>query len=245
LTLTEALLEVAHGDERAILFTVVEGAGIGQKLLVRLDRDQTIGDAAPELAELAPDIRRSGIVDWQGSKVFAEVFGPPPRLIVIGAVDTGEALCAAARALGWHTVCVDARARFATPERVPSAEEILVEWPDEALVRLAPDRETAVVVLTHDEKFDIPALASALRTEAFYVGALGSRLAQARRREKLAEAGLTSAEIERLYGPAGLDIGAETPAETAVSILAEMLALRAGREGGALRESARRIHAER
>jgi xanthine dehydrogenase accessory factor len=245
LTLTEALLEVAHGDERAVLFTVVEGDGVGRKLLVRLDRGETLGDGPAGLAGLAGTVRSSGIVDFEGSKVFADVFGPPPRLIVIGAVDTGEALCAGARALGWHTICVDARARFATRERVPSAEEIVVEWPDEALVRLAPDRDTAVVVLTHDEKFDIPALASALRTEAFYVGALGSRVAQGRRREKLAEAGLTADEIARLYGPAGLDIGADSPAETAVSILAEMLALRAGRTGGALRDSAERIHVER
>jgi xanthine dehydrogenase accessory factor len=102
-----------------------------------------------------------------------------------------------------------------------------------------------VVVLTHDEKFDIPALVSALRTDAFYVGALGSRVAQARRREKLMEAGLTPAEIERLRGPAGLDVGAESPAETAISILAEALALRAGRSGGTLRESTERIHVER
>src|SRR5205823_2969046 len=123
LNLTEALLEVAHGDERAVLFTVVEGEGVGRKLLVRLERAETFGDGPPGLAGLAPELRRSGIVEHEGSRVFAEVFGPPPRLIVVGAVDTGEALCAGARALGWHTVCVDARARFATHERVPSAEE--------------------------------------------------------------------------------------------------------------------------
>ena len=245
MTLTEALLEVAHGDERAVLFTVIEGEGVGRKLLVRLDRAETLGDGPGELVELAVGIRRSGIVELAGSRVFAEVYGPPSGLIVIGAVDTGEALCAAASALGWHTVCVDARARFATRDRVPSAEEIVVEWPDEALARLEPDRDTAVVVLTHDDKFDIPAIVSALRTDAFYVGALGSRVAQARRREKLVEAGLTPVELERLRGPAGLDVGAESPAETAISILAEALALRAGRTGGTLRESTERIHVER
>ena len=244
MTLTEALLEVAHGDERAVLFTVVEGDGVGRKLLVRLERGETIGDAPSSFAARATEIRRSGLIEIEGSKVFAEVYGPPPRLVVVGAVDTGEALCAAARALGWHTICVDARARFATHERVPSAEEILVQWPEEALARIRPDRDTAVVVLTHDDKFDIPALAFALRTDAFYVGALGSRVAQVRRREKLLEAGLADHEIERLRGPAGLDVGAESPAETAVSILAEALALRAGRGGGPLRESAERIHAE-
>ena len=108
MNLTEALLEVAHGDERAVLFTVVEGEGVGRKLLVRLERAETFGDGPPGLAGLAPELRRSGIVEHEGSRVFAEVFGPPPRLIVVGAVDTGEALCAGARALGWHTVCVDA-----------------------------------------------------------------------------------------------------------------------------------------
>jgi xanthine dehydrogenase accessory factor len=177
--------------------------------------------------------------------VFADVYGPPPRLVVVGAVDTGEALCAGARALGWHTVCVDARPQFATPERIPSADEIVVAWPDEALAELRLDRDTAVAVLTHDEKFDIPALLAALRSEAFYVAALGSRVAQRSRRERLLEAGLTEDELARLHGPAGLDIGAESPAETAVSILAEALSIRAGRGGGPLRDSSARIHVER
>ena len=244
MTLVDELLAVARSDERAVLFTIVEGDGVGRRLLVRPDRE-AIGDAPESLAELADGIRRSGLLEVGSAKVFAEFFGPPPRLVVIGAVDTGEALCAAARALGWHTVCVDARAHFATRERVPSAVEIVVEWPDEALERLAPNRDTAVVVLTHDEKFDIPALATALRTDAFYVGALGSRVAQAQRREKLVAAGLSPHELARLHGPAGLDIGAASPAETAISIMAEMLALRAGRAGGSLRESAERIHADR
>jgi len=245
LTLTDRLLELAHGDERAVLFTVLDGDLAGVKLLVLLDRDEVVGDGPPSLAALAPDIRRNGQIEHEGRHVFAEVFGPPPRLVVVGAVDTGEALCAAAKALGWHTVCVDARPLYATPERVPSADEIVVEWPEEAFAQIVLDRDTAVVVLTHDDKFDIPALAAALRSEAFYVGALGSRRAQQKRRERLVEAGLGAAELERLHGPAGLDIGAESPAETAVSILGEALALRAGRHGGPLRAAAGRIHVER
>ena len=245
MTLAEALLEVAQGDERAVLFTVVEGPDLGRKLLVRLERGVTIGDASPALAALAAEVRRSGLIEVEGSRVFADVYGPPPRLVVVGAVDTGEALCAAARALGWHTICIDARGRFATRERVPSAEEIIIEWPDVALARIGVDRDTAVVVLTHDEKFDIPALAAALQTDAFYVGALGSRVAQARRREKLLEAGVTAEQLDRLRGPAGLDVGAESPAETAISIMAEVLALRAGRRGSPLCESDGRIHVER
>ena len=245
MSLTDALLEVAHGDERAVLFTVLDGEARGAKLLVRLDRDERLGEDPSGLARLAPEIRRSGIVVHAGVRVFADVFGPPPRLVVVGAVDTGEALCAAARALGWHTVCVDARAQFATPERVPSAEQILVAWPEEAFAELRLDRDTAVAVLTHDEKFDVPALAAALGSDAFYVAALGSRVAQEARRERLLERGVTEEQLARLHGPAGLDIGAESPAETAVSILAEALAVRAGRGGGPLAASAERIHAER
>jgi len=245
MNLVEALLEVAHGDERAVLFTVLDGPAQGRKLLVRLDRSEAIGDGPSALAPLAGELRRSCIVELEGARVFADVYGPPPRLVVVGAVDTGEALCAGARALGWHTVCVDARARFATAERMPSAEQIVVEWPDEALARLVLDRDTAVVVLTHDDRFDVPALTTALRSDAFYVGALGSRIAQARRRERLLEAGLTAADLARLRGPAGLDVGAESPGETAVSILAEMLAVRANRGGGPLGASTEPIHVER
>jgi xanthine dehydrogenase accessory factor len=246
LTLTERLLSLAHSDERAVLFTIVEGdPELGRKLLVLLERGEVVGDDPLGLADLAAGIRRTGLIEHDGRTVFAEVFGPPPRLVVVGAVDTGEALCAAAKALGWRTICVDARARFATADRVPSADEIVVEWPEPAFERIGPDHDTAVVVLTHDDKFDIPALASALRTDAFYVGALGSRRAQANRRERLLEAGVTAEQLDRLRGPAGLDVGAESPAETAVSILAEALALRAGRLGGPLREAAGRIHVER
>ena len=246
MTLTDELLALARGDERAVLFTVVEGdRELGSKLLVLLERGEVIGNDPLGLAPLAEEQRRSGLLEHEGLKVFAEVFGPPPRLIVVGAVDTSEALCAAAKRVGWRTICVDARAQYATPERVPSADELIVEWPDAAFKQIRPDRDTAVVVLTHDDKFDIPALAVALRSEAFYVGALGSRRAQAMRRERLIEVGITEAQLDRLRGPAGLDIGAETPAETAVSILGEALALRAGRLGGPLREAAGRIHVER
>ena len=245
MTLTALLLELAHGEERAVLFTVIEGEHRGSHVLVLLDLGEVVGDDPLGLEALAPDVQRNGQLEHEDARVFAEVFGPPPRLVVVGAVDTGEALCAAAKALGWHTICVDARAKYATPERMPSADELLFDWPGEALARIRPDRDTAVVVLTHDEKFDIPALVAALRTEAFYVGALGSRRAQEKRCARLVEEGLTDAELARLRGPAGLDIGAESPAETAVSILAEALALRAGRLGGPLREAPGRIHVER
>jgi xanthine dehydrogenase accessory factor len=233
-----ARLERLVEDEgRAVLFTVIEGGGVGEKRLV------TEGEADELVAELLRG-GHSKVLELEGRKVFAEVFEPPPRLLAIGAVDTAEALCGAAKALGWHTIVADPRAKFATPERIPSADELHALWPDDALEQVEPDYATAVVVLTHDDRFDVPALKGALETEAFYIGALGSRRNQERRRERLLDAGVAEDALERISGPCGLDIGAHTPAETALSILAEILAARAGREGGRLRTAAGRIHAE-
>jgi len=233
-------------DARAVLFTVLEGDDAGRKLLV-VEGGETVGDGPAELAAHADAILRGGrnrLLELDGTRVFAEWYGPPPRLLVYGAVDTAEALCAAAKLLGWTTIVADARAKFATRERIPSADELIVAWPDETLAQVQPDHQTAVVVLTHDDKFDEPALLGALATEAFYLGALGSRRNQERRRERLLAAGVEEQELERISGPCGLDVGADTQHETALSILAEILAVRAGRGGGRLRESPRRIHAE-
>jgi len=245
LSVADRLLELAHTDERAVVYTVVEGPGRGSKLLVLLDRDEVVGEGPAELVALAPEIRRNHVFELGEAKIFAEVYGPPPRLVVVGAVDTAEALCALARGIGWHTVCVDARAAFATPERIPSAGELVVAWPEDAFERVPLDRDTAVVTLAHDDRFDIPTLVAAVRGDCFYVGAIGSRRTQERRRERLMAEGLTEAELERIHGPAGLDIGAESPAETALAILAEALAVRVARTGLPLRGTAERIHVER
>src|SRR4051794_5667026 len=238
--------ESERESERAVLFTIIEGERIGAKLLVR--QDGTIdGDGPQELAALATDALRRGrshTIRRDEMTVFADVFGPPPCLFVYGAVDTAEALCRAAKLLGWTTVVADARARFARKERVPSADTLLVEWPEDALAHQPPDTATAIFVLTHDDKFDLPMLTAAVATDAFYIGALGSRRNQERRRELLRDAGLTDDELDRISGPAGLDIGADTPAETALSMLGEALAVRAGRKGGSLKQSPHRIHAE-
>ena len=241
--LVDRLRQVMEGEGHAVLFTVVEGKGVGDRWLV-VKGEET--NAPPELAGAVDDLLRSGrsaVLEHEGRRVFAEVVEPPPRLVVIGAVDTAEALCAAAKQLGWRTVVVDARAKFATADRIPSAGELIVGWPDEALDRVGVDHGTAVVVLTHEDRFDVPALQHALATEAFYIGALGSRRNQERRRERLLEAGVEEHELERISGPSGLDIGAVSPAETAVSILAEILARRAGRAGGPLQTASGRIHA--
>ena len=227
------LADVAREERRAVVFTDLDD---GTQRLV-LDGDDPVAD----------DLIRGGhskVVELQGRRVFADVFGPPPRLLVYGAVDTADALCAAARGLGWHTIVADARGRFATRERLPNAHEVIVAWPEETLAQVQPDHATAVVVLTHDDKFDIPMLVGTLTTDAYYIGALGSRRNQERRRERLLEAGVDESALDRISGPAGLDIGAHTPAETALSMLAEIMAVRAGRDGGRLRESSGRIHAE-
>ncbi len=231
---------------RAAVFTLVEGEPLGRKLLVVEDGEQ-LGDGPEELAALAPELIREAtnqIVEAEGGRWFCEIVAPPPRLVVIGAVDTAEALCVSAKLLGWRTIVADARSRFATRDRIPSADELVVAWPEDALARIQPDHATAVVILTHDEKFDVPALKGALATEAFYIGALGSRRSQAERRERLREAGVEDAALERIQGPCGLDIGAESQAETALSILAEILAIRGGREGGPLKAARGRIHAQ-
>jgi xanthine dehydrogenase accessory factor len=245
-TLYEELKRIIDAGETAVVFTVIEGEPLGSKLLVRSD-GSTFGAGPPELAAHVSELLARGrgrLLEQDGRRVFAEVFAPPPRLLVFGAVDTAEALCAMAKQLGWRTIVADARARFATPERLPSADEIVVAWPADALAQVQPDSLTAVVVLTHDDKFDVPALQGALATEAFYVGALGSRRAQANRRQRLLEAGVAEAELERIAGPCGLDIGAESAPETALSILGEVLATRAGRKGGLLRDARGSIHVE-
>jgi xanthine dehydrogenase accessory factor len=245
--LLERLAELNGSGERGLLFTVVEGDGVGSKLLA-FESGERVGEVPEEAAAQFDELIRRGrnqlLALEDGSKVFVEWYGPPPRLFVYGAVDTAEALCRGAKLLGWKTIVADARGKFATAERIPSADELIVAWPDDALARVEPDHQTAIVVLTHDDKFDEPALAGALETEAFYIGALGSRRNQERRRERLLEAGVTEEQLERIMGPCGLDIGADTQEETALSILSEILAVRARREGGSLRDAKKRIHVE-
>jgi len=241
------LAELAGFGGRAVLFTVVEGDGVGGKALV-VEGGETIGDGVPEgaLGQFDELVRsgRNKLLAVDGAKVFAEWYGPPPRLFVYGAVDTAEALCRGAKLLGWTAIVADARAKFLTAERIPSAHQLIGKWPEEALAEVAPDHQTAIVVQTHDDKFDAPALIGALATEAFYIGALGSRRNQERRKERLLEAGVPEEAFERIMGPCGLDVGADTQEETALAILAEILAVRAKRPGGYLREAKQRIHVE-
>ena len=220
--------ELPDSAEPAVALTVLTGERAGEHRLLPGD-------------EVEPGPSR--VLELDGETVFAEVLGPPPRLIVVGGIDTAEELCRSAKALGWRTAVADPRPGLVTRERLPSPDDLVVAWPAEALEQLAPGADTAVVVLTHEERLDVPALVSALASEAFYVGAIGSRRTQGKRRERLLEAGVGEEELERLAGPAGLDLGGHSPAETALSIFAEVLAVRAGRSGGRLVERSGPIHA--
>jgi xanthine dehydrogenase accessory factor len=210
-------------EEPGVTLTVLEGERAGERRVVPLDA-----------IERGP----SRVVELDGEAAFADVTAPPPALVVVGATDTAEELCRAAKALGWRTTVMDPRPALVTRERLPSPDELVTAWPD----GLEADAETAVVVLTHEERLDVPALRAALVSPAFYVGAIGSRRTQEKRQGRLLEAGIDEEALERLSGPAGLDLGAHTPAETAVSILAEVLAVREGRSGGRLVERAGPIH---
>jgi xanthine dehydrogenase accessory factor len=235
--------------ERAALVTVVAG-GPHSRLLVRPDQsvEGTLGDpeldaAAVAFGEELMWAERSERREVGDVSLFVDVTAPPPRLIMFGAVDFAAALARMARAAGWRPYVIDPRGRFATRERFPDAEEIVVAWPEEAFARIGGiDRATYIAVLTHDPKLDDAALEIAVRSEAAYVGAMGSRRAQEKRRERLRERGLSEDDLARVAAPIGLDLGGLTAEETALSIMAEVVAVRNGRSGGRLSNASGRIH---
>jgi xanthine dehydrogenase accessory factor len=241
---------IAAEDGRAALVSVVAGGPVGAKLLVQADGTTAggLGDGDLEAAvvEAADELmweERSELREQDGVSFFVDVTAPAPRLVVFGAVDYAAALCRLARAAGWRPIVCDPRSQLATRERFPEAEEVLAAWPEDAFARIGGiDRATYIAVLTHDPKLDDAALELALRSEAPYVGAMGSRRAQAQRRERLLAAGLAEELLGRIAAPIGLDLGAVTPEETALSIMAEVVAVRNGREGGRLSETGGRIH---
>jgi xanthine dehydrogenase accessory factor len=169
----------------------------------------------------------SGTVEAGGKRYFLHVQNPPLRLILVGAVHIAQALAPMAGLAGYAVTVVDPRRAFATDARFPDMT-LIAEWPDEAMARMTLDRRTAIVTLTHDPKLDDPALQTALKSDAFYVGALGSKRTHAKRLERLKEAGLSDAQCARIHGPVGLDVGALSPAEIAVSILAQITAVLRG-----------------
>jgi xanthine dehydrogenase accessory factor len=264
--LGEIAAAVEHGEPVAVA-TVISGPGqIGARRVIwagnsgselgwqpgssgslgsaRLD-DAIDDDARGMLAQGLTGIRRYGADGERlGDElaVFVNSFAPAPRMLVFGAIDFAAAVARAGKFLGYHVTVCDARKVFATPSRFPDADEVVIDWPHRYLASTEVDTRTVICVLTHDPKFDVPVLEVALRTPAGYIGAMGSRRTHDDRLERLREAGLTEEELSRLRSPIGLDLGARTPEETAVSITAELIQLRWGGTGQALTDTEGRIH---
>ncbi|MFD7868546.1 XdhC family protein [Streptomyces sp. NPDC059783] len=255
-----AAVEAAVHGEPAALARVARGPDdlLGQALLVRADGsyEGTLG-RRPELDRVAAaearallDTGRTGSAELAedgsgcpgGLTLFVECSVPPPRMIVFGAVDFATALVRAGKFLGHHVTVCDARPVFATRARFPDADDLVVDWPHRYLASTATDARTVLCVLTHDPRFDIPLLETALRLPVAYIGAMGSRRTHEDRERRLREAGLTDRELNRLHSPIGLDLGARTPEETALSIVAEIVAERRGGTGTRLTGAGTPIH---
>jgi xanthine dehydrogenase accessory factor len=253
------LRDALRAAEPVALATVVEGGNLGAKLLVKPDGgfsgslgdanlDRVVArDARGELEAGLTSTRHYGAhgeARERDVSVFIESFALPPRMIIFGAVDFTAALAKVAKVLGYRVTVCDARAVFATMLRFPMADEVVNDWPDRYLAKVGDELgpRDAICVLTHDHKFDVPAIAAAVRTGVGYLGAMGSRRTHDQRIVRLRDAGLTVAEIARVMSPVGLDVGARTPEETAVAICAEMIALRTGRRAQSLRDTAGPIH---
>jgi xanthine dehydrogenase accessory factor len=196
-------------------------------------RDDVTGELANDgaivsAARRAMDLGKSETVDIGGAKIFLNVYVPPPRLIIVGAVHIAQSLAPMAAMLEFDVTVVDPRGAWATSQRFPGVK-VIKDWADEAFQEMGLDVSTAVVTLTHDPKLDDPALESALKSDAFYIGALGSRRTHAKRKERLAEVGITDEMFARIHGPVGLNIGAKSPGEIAVSILGQIIEVRARR----------------
>jgi xanthine dehydrogenase accessory factor len=250
-TVYETLRDEIRAERPVALATLISHVdatvALGAKLLVRpgheplgslgdADLDRVVArDAAAELSAGLTSTRHYGTHGEarreDGVAIFIESFSPPPRMIIFGAVDFTAALVRAAKLLGYNVVVCDARPVFATKQRFPLADDVVNDWPDRFLAangaNLGP--LDAICVLTHDPKFDVPAIVAAVKTGVGYLGAMGSRRTTIERADRLREVGLVDAEIARVMGPIGLDIGSRTPEETAISIVAEIIALRTGR----------------
>jgi xanthine dehydrogenase accessory factor len=259
----ERLAEALRDKRSVALATVIEGPNTGSKLLLTADDEAVVGslgdpdldrvvarDARGELAAGVTIVRHygeHGEARERAVAVFIESFAPPPKMLIFGAVDFTAALATMARALGYHVIVCDAREVFATERRFPMAHEVVVEWPNRLLDRIGPELgpRDAVCVLTHDAKFDVPAIMAALATDVGYLGAMGSRRTHDQRVQRLREEGVDDGGIARIRAPIGLDLGARTPEETAISICAEIIALRTGRVTNVspLRDAQGPIHA--
>jgi xanthine dehydrogenase accessory factor len=241
--LVAALRDHVAGGEPAALAIRVGGEPLGQTALISPGgllwgtEEGAVLSAAVEL--LAARAEQGALLSLTpGSEVVVEPFLAAPVLLIVGGVHVAIPLTRFAKELGFQVIVVDPRAKFANRERFPLADRVLQEWPDEALSSLTVDGATYVVLLTHDPKIDEPTLVAALQTDAAYIGAIGSRNTHAERFERLARHGVSAEELRRVYGPIGLDLGGRSPAETALSIIAEVIAVKNKRTGGSFRDQA-------
>jgi xanthine dehydrogenase accessory factor len=249
-SLQSRFAEIVRTGGRAALVTVLKGPAAGSKLLVEDDGtiDGGLGDdrlevRAVELANESMWAERSLRVEEGDAILFADAAFPQPRLVIFGAIDFSVSLSRLARASGWRPYVIDPRGTFAREDRFPDAERVIVAWPEPAFAEIGGlDRATALTVLTHDPKLDDAALIQGLASDAFYLGAMGSRQATDDRQARLLAAGVSEQELARISAPIGLDLGASTPEGTALSILAEIVAVRNGRGGGRLSRSRLPIH---
>jgi xanthine dehydrogenase accessory factor len=226
---TVAALQDARSKRRAVtLATRLSDAAESLVYLDHAEGELARDGAVVAAARRAMEIGRSETVEVGGQKVFLNVYVPPARLIIVGAVHIAQALAPIAAMLDFDVTVVDPRGAWATGSRFPGVK-VVQEWADEAFEQMGLDTSTAVVTLTHDPKLDDPALEAALKSDVFYVGALGSRRTHAKRKERLAEAGISDEQFARIHGPVGLNIGAKSPAEIAVSILGQIVEVRARR----------------
>jgi xanthine dehydrogenase accessory factor len=226
---TLAALQDARAKRRAVALAT----RLSDAAEALIYRDEAKGDLAGDqaivsAARRAMDIGKSETVDIGGAKIFLNVYVPPPRLIIVGAVHIAQSLAPMAAMLEFDVTVVDPRGAWATTQRFPGVK-VIKDWADEAFQEMGLDISTAVVTLTHDPKLDDPALESALKSDVFYIGALGSKRTHAKRKERLAEVGITDDMFARIHGPVGLNIGAKSPAEIAVSILSQIIEVRARR----------------
>jgi xanthine dehydrogenase accessory factor len=250
LSLQGEFASIARELGRGALVTVMRGPNLGARMLVRVDGttagslgDSELDRTAAAWADELMWAERSEAREEGDVLLFVDVVFPAPRLVIFGAIDFAAQLCTLARVSGWVPYVSDPRGFFARKDRFPDAEEVFVGWPDKTFEALGGiDRAMSIAVLTHDPKLDDAALEIALRSPAAYVGAMGSHRAQAKRRERLLAKGITDEELARLAAPIGLDLGALTPEETALSIMSEIVALRRGRPGGRLARARGRIH---
>jgi xanthine dehydrogenase accessory factor len=233
----QRLRSVIAEERPAVHVSVVRGPDelLGRELLLG-DDGSVIGTIDEELVLRALDAAKESLANGESRRVmlnenveiFVEVILPPPTLIVVGGVHITIALMALAKTLGYHTVVIDPRSAFGNETRFPTIDQLIPLWPDEAFQQIPITRSTAIAMLTHDPKLDDPALKIALASPAFYVGALGSKTTQAKRRQRLLDDGLSEEQLNRLHGPIGLDLGAGTPEEIAMSIMSEIVAVRNG-----------------